>query len=276
MDNKYFRQEIKEYIDERYNKFCEYQRVALDILIEFDRVCSNNHLDYYLAYGSLIGAIRDNSQIPWDYDIDTLIKIDDKNKLLYILDKNLNHDYYYDYTDKSPTYPTSCLRIGKKGYNLMAIHVDVFFLIGTPNNAQTRIKFIGKANNFMKMKTRKFINLYLPQNNRFGGIRSLIYSLIPNSWFRRKEKKLFYKYPLTNSLYWITSQTVYKIAYPKEIFESTTKIKVNNYWFPAPIGYEQFLNINYGDWRLYYPIQNRFEEFYKMCNVVEKRLRTYE
>ena len=276
MDKKEFREEIKTYIDDCYDRFNSYQRIAMEILVEFDRVCCINQLDYYLAYGTLIGAIRDGNQIPWDYDIDTLVKIDDRERLISVLNKDLGNDFYYDYSDKTPAYPTSCLRICKKGYNMMALHVDVFFLIGTPNDEHKRNIHIDKLRRVMTLRTLKNLPVYLPQNLHQSKLKSLILKvLLPNQLLKYLENRLFKKYKLVESDNWCTNQTVYKKVYPKEIFATTTKVKVNDLPFNVPVGYEKFLTHNYGDWQKYYPVKSRFEEFYNMLNAVEDRQRLY-
>lgn len=40
------------------------------LMIEFDRVCQEYHLQYYVTGGSLIGVVRHQGLIPWDDDID--------------------------------------------------------------------------------------------------------------------------------------------------------------------------------------------------------------
>ena len=277
MDKNDFRDEIKKYIDNTYSEFCEYQRIALDVLVEFDRICTINQLDYYLAYGSLIGAVRDHTQIPWDYDIDTLVKITDREKLVKVLNEDLGDDFYYDYSNKNSTYPTSCLRICKKGYNMMALHVDVFFLIGTPNEEAKRNAFIEKINRIMKLRTSKYLPLYLKRApiSRLGKMRQFLYKLIPNGYIKWRENSLFNKYSLKGSLFWCSNQTVYKKVYSNEIFSSVTKVNVNNMLFSAPIGFDAFLTIIYGNWQSYLPVKHRFEEFYKMKNEVDERQKLY-
>jgi lipopolysaccharide cholinephosphotransferase len=48
----------------------EIQSVGLDIMKEIHVFCMENGIEYSLAYGSMIGAVRHKGFIPWDDDID--------------------------------------------------------------------------------------------------------------------------------------------------------------------------------------------------------------
>ena len=48
----------------------ECKEVIFSILKEFADFCDSNKLKYYLAYGTILGAIRHKDFIPWDDDID--------------------------------------------------------------------------------------------------------------------------------------------------------------------------------------------------------------
>ena len=61
-----------------YSEFQDYQQMAIDALNEFHRICEKNKITYQLAYGSLLGAIRDGGQIPWDYDVDVIVPYEEK------------------------------------------------------------------------------------------------------------------------------------------------------------------------------------------------------
>ena len=53
----------------------------LCILDKFIQVCEDNHLRYYLAYGSVLGTIRHGGIIPWDDDIDVHMPREDYEKI---------------------------------------------------------------------------------------------------------------------------------------------------------------------------------------------------
>ena len=65
----------------------ELQMIELDILMQIDEICKKHGLRYYLAEGTLLGAVRHNGFIPWDDDMDISMPRDDYEKFLEIAEK---------------------------------------------------------------------------------------------------------------------------------------------------------------------------------------------
>lgn len=61
----------------------------LDILEKFDKLCRENGLKYFAAYGTLLGAVRHHGYIPWDDDLDVFMLRDDYDKF-----EQLAHEYF--------------------------------------------------------------------------------------------------------------------------------------------------------------------------------------
>lgn len=53
------------------------KKIEFQILMKFDLFCKSKKLKYYLAGGTLLGAIRHKGFIPWDDDIDVCMPRDD-------------------------------------------------------------------------------------------------------------------------------------------------------------------------------------------------------
>jgi hypothetical protein len=81
---------------------------------------------YSLAYGTLLGALRDGDVIPWDYDFDLLVKPQDARKIM-ALGKELGRDgYALEYSrrpgsflavnlDALPHFHTSAIGVSRHG-----------------------------------------------------------------------------------------------------------------------------------------------------------------
>ena len=73
-------------------KFEELKNLQLDILLSVHDFCMKNGIEYSLAAGTLIGAIRHKGYIPWDDDIDISMPRPDYDK--FICTFNQPNNYY--------------------------------------------------------------------------------------------------------------------------------------------------------------------------------------
>ncbi len=63
-----------------------FHKDGLNALKQFDNCFQSEHIDYFLIFGSLLGAIREKGFIEHDCDIDVAVFIEDRNEFL---DKSL-------------------------------------------------------------------------------------------------------------------------------------------------------------------------------------------
>lgn len=100
---------MKEYSKQTLKKL---QSVELDILKEFDEVCTKNKIDYFLVGGSAIGAIRHGGFIPWDDDIDVGMSRDGYDKMLKIFESKYKDKYSIMNNDHNSKFPLMNTRLG--------------------------------------------------------------------------------------------------------------------------------------------------------------------
>ncbi len=80
----------------------------LDMLIFFDRFCSENHLSYWLDSGTLLGAARHGGFIPWDDDMDIGMTRNDALKLKALMgDKVFEGKYILQTSETDSNYVNS-------------------------------------------------------------------------------------------------------------------------------------------------------------------------
>ena len=68
------------------------QLVLLHLLHVIDRICSENGIRYWLAWGSCLGAMRHDGFIPWDDDLDIGLSVKDFKRLIKLLPRELPED----------------------------------------------------------------------------------------------------------------------------------------------------------------------------------------
>ena len=66
----------------------EIHKVTLDTLKIIISICERMKINYFLAYGSLLGAVRHGGFIPWDDDCDLIMTRGDYEKFISYCKEN--------------------------------------------------------------------------------------------------------------------------------------------------------------------------------------------
>lgn len=148
----------------------ELKRIELDILKYIKTQCEKYNLRYYLAYGTLLGAVRHKGFIPWDDDIDIHMPREDYDKLIELeynnpdskyklLSPKYNKDYYYSFA-KMVDNETILEETGLKQIKELGVYVDIFPLDYIKKKGALKVKierflfFIRMAPAFIDYKKR--------------------------------------------------------------------------------------------------------------------------
>lgn len=187
-------------------------QIALTAMLrDFHQFCKQHQINYSLAYGTLIGAIRHKGFIPWDDDIDVFMLPEDFIKFRelfhlegYFLQNKETEEYYYLNFDKV-RYLHSHAR--EKNYEKMlsnqGFFIDIFPLFYVPENKLIRTIF------HLQLILYKYSNLILVcrtdkyKESLVGKISRFLYKSLGNNkisnWNKRLLKKLL-EYPVSEQV----------------------------------------------------------------------------
>ena len=115
----------------------EHQGIMLELLREFDRICTDFSIPYTLFAGTLLGAVRHDGFIPWDDDLDVALLRKDYDRFLSVAPDALKKSFFLQ-KEFSEHWPmcfsklrkngTACIEksIPKDKQQHQGIYIDIF------------------------------------------------------------------------------------------------------------------------------------------------------
>lgn len=254
----------------------EVQKIEFDILVYIDNYCKKNNLRYFLAGGTLLGAVRHKSFIPWDDDLDIAMPRPDYDKLLenfnsYAVAEELPYCIKFIRNDDNYCFPFAKIQDSRTVINErnrpkfncsnMGIYVDIFPIDGFPSNESGSVKklvSVQKKCFRMGLSFSSYINL-----NFYEKLKLTFYKIMFS--FRNREKLIeneqdkLRKYDFDKSPYVVST---FGMKGEKEIieqkyFSKAIKMKFVDREFMVPIGYDEYLTQMYGDYMKLPPEEQR-------------------
>ena len=243
--------------------------VELDLLAEFDRVCSKHGLTYFVDSGTLLGAVRHKGFIPWDDDIDVAMTREEYRKLVQIAEQEFQPPYFFQtpFTDPGLVMGGSRLRNSdttlisdfenKRPYENKGIFIDIFVLDNIPDSEAE----LEKAKRFLKrywrvLRCASYYENYFQPGKQYPMKRVLL------GKFSRLLKDVFGIEKLSRGYVdycsrWADKSTKRigplecergKYAYLKEWYEGVSYIPFEHMSVPVPKGYHGVLESMFGDY----------------------------
>jgi len=115
----------------------------LEILLAVDHVCKEHGLRYYLAAGTMLGAVRHQGFIPWDDDVDIAMPRKDYNQLMEHCKEWLPAPYEALFAENDDKYPGNFAKVIDSSTTLIerahhsyvgGVYIDVFPIDGMTSN----------------------------------------------------------------------------------------------------------------------------------------------
>lgn len=241
----------------------ELQLFELEILKEMDRICKENNLRYFLACGTLLGAVRHKGFIPWDDDIDVYMPFDDYMKFEEACKKSMSDKFYFQSREVNPQNYIYWNRIGVKNstsidLSLANIHmqwgicIDIFPLFPYAKDKNEKEK---RRKLYKRMELLSLKYLHTKTASMASGmtkIKKMAHNLIPDALNIKlflscvnqlgEENEYTQEYCMDYEFSHVCD------GFKKEWFQDVVELDYEGMKFPAPVGYHEYLTCVYGDY----------------------------
>ena len=241
-----------------------------EILDRVVEIRERHNLQYSLAYGTLIGAIRHNGFIPWDDDLDIVMPRKDYLRFIEYCKTELPNQYYYQGVENEKKYWLVFGKVRKKDtlfieehidqdrfpMSKQGIFIDIFPIDGVKNNKKVLLlynKIIRKIAVIMHGKITKrshiakdWISDFIPKS-----ICLLVYNIIVK--IATSNKPDYYvdlELDLSKSFqFYSVDNNSKRMHLEKHVFEG------KEYWIP--VNYHEALMSVYGEYWVLPPKSER-------------------
>ena len=256
----------------------ELRHIQVNILDDIDAYCRKNGIHYFIAYGTLIGAVRHKGFIPWDDDIDIAMPRPDYDRFIreYKSDKfrvvSLLNDNNYPFPYAKVEDTTTLLNENQDLKYMMGVNVDIFALDGLPDDAEEaekhcrkidRLRFLLRIKQIKLSKSRGFVK------NAAHYLGKLMLSFISQRCLVKKIMKAQLEYPYEKSQY--VADLNFGLSdrrMPRESFYPGIEMDFEGRKVMAPSCYDEWQRKIFGDYMQLPPVEERvschtFTAFYK-------------
>lgn len=249
-------------------------KVHQEILDVFVQICEENHLRYYLHYGTLLGAVRHQGPIPWDDDMDVCMPREDYEKFKRLMFPKINEGQYHivcyeldsgmpDFLVRFQKRDTLFEAVWRSATNAIyrEIWIDIFPLDNAPDKTGIYYAFICKRFFFWR---RLFRNKGLKDLTNIHKRRRILHFLlqpVSQDWLFNRVNQLMQnwnKEECSNYVSWVGPYSLFrKETMPKGWFEPSTNLLYGGKYYCVPGNWDKVLTKLYGDYMTPPPIEER-------------------
>ncbi|MBQ8741133.1 MAG: LicD family protein [Clostridia bacterium] len=261
------------------------QNSLLEMLVDIDKVCSENQIEFFLCGGSCLGAVRHSGFIPWDDDVDIAMTREAYMRFVEVFESNMCDKYILNAPNYSKESISRFPKVLKKdsvyitgdttNIDLCKLYIDIFLLENVPENKFVRavkgilcngLEFISGQVHFIRYSTVDERKMYKEYDAVSYYIRLCIgklFSFLSVSTYNnlvdkvvqyKNEKSKLYGFPTGRKHY-------FGEILPRETFFPLIRLPFEGYMMPVPENYKRYLKNLYGNF-MQIPDEDKREHHY--------------
>lgn len=254
----------------------EYKKKVLEVMVKVDAVCRQNNIGYMIACGTLLGAVRHGGFIPWDDDIDIMIRRKDYAVLKKAVQKSNSGLRFIGMDDKENTvYPfakicaadTMLEESNFRPVDGLGAFVDVFMMDWVPANEQKRARFHARLLRLRKLAQHSSRVSYSRSGSRKTDLLRFaafwVTRLFDSGRLNRRLNRLCQSW--RGDKQWLGIAWSRRECYPLNLVEPFRPIAFEGHEFMGPSDPDGVLRLSFGDYMQLPPEEKRISEHFFQC-----------
>ncbi|MCI9048437.1 MAG: LicD family protein [Hungatella sp.] len=219
------------------------KHILIRLLEEFRRFCNEKNLRYYLAYGTLIGAVRHKGFIPWDDDIDILMPVEDYLRFLReypgrgnyeVLDVSVDDNYFFPFA-KLTDHETFLHHHGMPITWMQGMYIDIFPMSGFEKDRSFEEQWLSQT-----LLDIEWYWYYVSRN--------VIRKKLPDPRKRILEEKFRIGFDKADKVGVLTTLPARPWMLDRSVFGSGCELTFEGRTYKAPACWDRYLKRVYGDY----------------------------
>lgn len=231
----------------------ELHKALIELTVIFRNVCDKEGIWYSLAFGTMLGAVREKNIIQWDTDVDVFVKHSDLPRLRNAFAKQtFDGVHYMNYDTKKKCLKSHDNLISTRSCVFPDIHLDIYPIVGAPADKKEQDKVTFWWNYTDRIIRSKYVDIRqcLPKNKVLVAVAKVIDYCIPDKYLRANIRYRETKYDMNKTGYWLTLANYGpgRSCFPISFLEGFDEKELGGEKFKVMKNWHQFLTIVYGDY----------------------------